>query len=234
MYPTSRRLWITNRTNSSLSTYESSYNVLPGSDTLATDDLCFSSACASNSGEGDRLDEPFTKGCEKPLLLSTPALCPLDGPGTDDGPASGLESSETDRAESLSLSVSLIVAVCAAGVIEEAEAESVGIKMRSMDVSEAEGEDVRLSTLCLLRARESSGSASRVRVDEGEDWVIPAEGWRKERGVVEREAEAGAYSGEWASASPSSSSDRVRVCGTVLGDDECVCVRCVGDEFTGE
>lgn len=51
---------------------------------------------------------------------------------------------------------------------------------------------------------------------------------------MEREAEAGAYSGEWASASPSSSSDRVRVCGTVLAGGVCVGVRCVGDELTGE
>ncbi len=178
MYPTSRRLWITNRTNSSLSTYESSYRVLPGSDTLATDGLCFSGACASKSGEGERLDEPLVNGCENPLLFTAPALCPLDGPATDDGPASGLESSETDRAESLSLSVSLIVAACAARVSEEAEAESVGIKVRSIDASEVEGEDVRLSTLCLLRARESSGSASRVRADEDEDGVTPEEGWR--------------------------------------------------------
>ena len=175
MYPTSRRLWITNRTNSSLSTYESSYNVLPGSDTLATDDLCFSGACASNSGEGDRLDEPFTKGCEKPLLLDGPALCPLDGPAEDEGPASGCESSETDKAESLSLSVSLIAA---AGTSGEADAESEIIRARSEDVSEVEGGAVWLSTLCLLRARESSGSVSSVRIEGGGERARPEDGWR--------------------------------------------------------
>ena len=107
MYPTSRRLCITSRTNSSLSTYESSYNVLPGRDTLATGDLCFSCGYPSSSSRIDPLDEPFACGCENPLLFAT-ILCPFEGPTAEEGPASRYESRETDSAESLSLSVSLI------------------------------------------------------------------------------------------------------------------------------
>ena len=47
-----------------------------------------------------------------------------------------------------------------------------------------------------------------------------------------KEAAAGGNSAEWASGSPSSSSDRDRVWGTVLGDVWGV-VRDVGDEFLG-
>lgn len=108
----------------------------------------------------------------------------------------------------------------------------MGIKVRSMDARE--GELVRLSTLCLLRTRRGSGSRSSVRLGGGEDWRRPADGWRYDK-EEEREAEAG-YSGEWASPSSSSSSDRVRVCGTVLVEARCVVVRAVdvGDEAKAE
>ena len=110
-------------------------------------------------------------GCENPFVFATPALWPLEGPAADVlGPASGCESSETDNAESLSLSVSLIVVYSERSSEEEAgTAVSVGIKACSMDASELEGEVVRLATLCLFRARESSGSASiKLEVADGD------------------------------------------------------------------
>ena len=114
-----------------------------------------------------------------------------------------------------------------------AEVESVEMRGRSRDARRLEGGVVRGSTLCLLRARESSGSASRVWAGGGEDWRMPEDGWRKDKGVEEgRAAEAG-YSAERASASPSSSSDRVRVWGTVLRDVRGA-VRRVGEEEDGE
>lgn len=104
--------------------------------------------------------------------MATGALWPFEGPAADElGPASGFESSETDKAESLSLSVSLIAVRSEWTSEEDTEtvAESVGINARSMDARELEGDVVRLSTRCLLRARTSSGSASSeggVEVEE--------------------------------------------------------------------
>ena len=98
---------MTSRMNSSLSMYESSYSVRPGSDTLATDDLFLPGAYPSSPSDEEAVEEPFVNGCEKPLLL-TRDLWPLDGPTAEDGPASRCESRETERAESLSLSVSLM------------------------------------------------------------------------------------------------------------------------------
>ena len=114
--------------------------------------------------------------------MATVALWPFEGPAAEElGPASGFESSETDKAESLSLSVSLIVVRSEWTSEEDAEtvAESGGINARSMDASELEGDVVRLSTLCLLRARASSGSASSEGGVGGEERRMPEEeGWR--------------------------------------------------------
>ena len=177
MYPTSRRLCITSRTNSSLSTYESSYSVLPGNDTRLTADLCDSDGYPSSSSIAEDLDEPLVKGWAKPLLFAT-ALCPFEGPGADEGPASRWESSETDSAESLSLSASLMVAVSAGARVAE-NGESVGIRACSAGVRGTEAEGAGwASKRSRLRTRKTSGSA----LDEwGAGWAgrgLPAEGWR--------------------------------------------------------
>ena len=62
--------------------------MLPGNETLATDDRCLSGACPSNSPEDRCFDDPFVYGWEKPLLFTSPVLCPFDGPA-EEGPASG-------------------------------------------------------------------------------------------------------------------------------------------------
>lgn len=98
IYPTSRRLCITNLTNSSRATYESLYNVDPGSDTLAIDIGCLSGPSPSTPSRADDFNEPFVYGRVYPLLLATVPLCPLVVPAMDDGPASGME--EKDVVES--------------------------------------------------------------------------------------------------------------------------------------
>ncbi len=54
--------------------------------------------------------------------------------------------------------------------------ESAGINARSMDARELEGDVVRLSTLCLLRARVSSGSAASDGGVGGEERMPEEEG----------------------------------------------------------
>lgn len=160
------------------------------------------------------------------MLFAVVPLWPFEDPGECDGPASGTESRETDKAESLSLSVRRMFRMRM-----RAGAESGEIKARSMEARDEEaGDEGWGSTLCRLRARASSASGSRLAWADGDEKEVLADGWRKDK--EGEETESGAYSGDGASLSASSSSARVRVCGTVR--IECAGVLGVGDELGEE
>ncbi len=200
--------------------------MLPGNETRATGGgLCLSDASPSTPPFVVPFDAPFLCGRENPLLFAATPLWPFEDPGECDGPASGAESRETDKAESLSLSVRRMLRMRMS-----AGAESGKIKARSMEARDEAGDEGWGSTLCRLRARASSASASRLAGADGDEKEVLADGWRKDK--EGEETESGAYSGDGASLSASSSSARVRVCGTVR--IVCAGVLGVGDELGEE
>lgn len=136
--------------------YESSYKVDPGNDTRAIDRL--SVPCPSSPSHATAFEEPFVYGREWPLVLDGVPPHPLDLAVADDGPASGGESSCTEKAESLSDSVGLITPRS----VIKSEDEYSGSNDRPIAESEVAVDEVWLSILCLLR--------TRLRSESGSEW----------------------------------------------------------------